>query len=513
MTAAGSTITATAVKPPMPPMHRSLAARVAVAALLTTLGLTAIVSLVEISALYLAEHRRMRQEIRQVAASVEPGAMLAAYHIDATEASAVVTGLLRSPTMQAAVLRTELGEVLAEGSNARVGQRWDAVSRWLFEDGSTLALPLATSSERFKDFLPERRSDMNPSIGMLELTVSPEAVGARFFTSVWIVLTALLVEVCLFAGVLLLVFHRYVTAPLARIGEAIDRLAMTDGATPTLDPQLYQRDDELGQIVAHTNEMVARLREQQDALLHREKVAALGSLLTGVAHELNNPLAIVLAQTELLAETARDEATRARADKIMSPAKRCARIVHTFLSMARNREMAIELTSPREMVEEAVSILDYSFQRHGIDIVVESDDAVPNIHADPALISQVVLNLLINSMQAVLEQGGDRKILVSVAPSSEDMGGVSVTVSDTGPGIPMDLRNQVLQPFFTTKKVGDGTGLGLSYANSVVLNHGGSIHIFDSALGGAGVRVLLPSAPPRSNDIVRAPDKEPKVDA
>lgn len=489
-----------------------LAVRVSLVTLLTIIALAIIVFCVELVALYHDERRRVRDSLEQLAGSVAPGAARAAYHVDQVQAAAILAGVMRSPAARDARIATELGEELAQRRRMSPPSIWDPVSEALFGDIVQASERLTVSQAELAG-APNQPAPNQPAagaaglieVGRLELSLSPHVIGRAFFGTLGIVLWTLVLELLIVGAVLFFVFHRNVTAPLSRVGDAIAKLSIGKEDGGRLSGQLYCRDDELGLIIVRTNEMIARLEEQQKELMHREKVASLGSLLTGLAHEVNNPLAITIAQAELLKETATTEPVRQRADKILSPAKRCARIIHNFLAMARNREMEVETVHPRELIDEAVALLDFKLVKDNVGVTVVVDDAAPAFRADAAQVCQALLNLLINAQQAISSAEGERRIEISAALDGPAGDSVRLAVADTGPGVPPALRDKVLQPFFTTKKVGEGTGLGLSYVNSVVQSHGGSLTISDAALGGAEVALTLPTAGPPDTKRAAAP--------
>ena len=244
------------------------------------------------------------------------------------------------------------------------------------------------------------------------------------------------------------------------------------------------------QDMTHGKEQETKIAAQQVALMHRERVAALGSMLAGVAHELNNPLAVVMAQTELLAETADNQETRDRAEKILKPVERCARIVRTFLALARQRDTKKAYINVEDVISDVRELLEYQFRTNNIEVMVNIAPGFPEIWGDGAQISQVLMNLLINSQQALMEMEQDRSIAIEVLMENEKT--IAIIVSDNGPGVPVSIQDRVFEPFFTTKPEGQGTGLGLSYCQSVAEGHGGIIEIEKSGQAGTSVRFEIP---------------------
>jgi CheY-like chemotaxis protein/two-component sensor histidine kinase len=213
-------------------------------------------------------------------------------------------------------------------------------------------------------------------------------------------------------------------------------------------------------------------------------------MLAGVAHELNNPLAVVMAQTELLAETANDEKTRQRAQKILKPVERCSRIIRTFLALARHRDTRKSNINIEDLISDVRELLEYQFRANEINVVVIIESNFPEIWGDGAQISQVLLNFLINSQQALMEIDQGRSIIIEAATVKENK--VRIIVSDNGPGIPDSIRNRVFEPFFTTKPEGQGTGLGLSFCQNVADSHSGTIEIDREVSSGTRITFELP---------------------
>ena len=231
------------------------------------------------------------------------------------------------------------------------------------------------------------------------------------------------------------------------------------------------------------------LARQREALYQREKLAALGSLLAGVAHELNNPLSVVVARAVLLEEQG-DASTQAAAVKIRAAADRCARIVRTFLAMARQQRPERGRVAINDVVTAALDITAYAVRTSGIEVALDLA-AVPPIHADADQLHQVLLNLVINAQHALQDHPGSRCIRVTTRhdPVLEV---VRITVGDSGPGIPAELRARVFEPYFTTKPIGVGTGVGLAVSLGIVEAHGGTLTVDCPPDGGAVFRITLP---------------------
>jgi PAS domain S-box-containing protein len=232
------------------------------------------------------------------------------------------------------------------------------------------------------------------------------------------------------------------------------------------------------------------LARQRESLHQREKLAALGSLLAGVAHELNNPLSVVVARAVLLEEQG-DSATKAAALKIRTAAERCARIVRTFLAMARQQQPERGPVAINDVVSAALDIAAYPIRTSSIEVTLDLSKHIPRILADADQLHQVLLNLVINAQQSLQEQPTPRRLHVSSCYDSF-VGVVCITVADNGPGIPEHLRTRVFEPYFTTKPTGIGTGVGLAVSLGIVEAHGGTLTVDCPDEGGATFTILLP---------------------
>jgi two-component system NtrC family sensor kinase len=233
--------------------------------------------------------------------------------------------------------------------------------------------------------------------------------------------------------------------------------------------------------------------ELRERLTHSEKMAALGGLVSGAAHELNNPLAGIAAMAQALQlEGAAQPETAQGLDTIRREAMRAARIVNDLLTFARLRPLERRDTNLNAVVRETFAATP-TLANHEVIWTLGLDPTLPNVSGDPDQIRQVITNLLVNAAQA-MAAGGRREALVRTWSNAEWAG---FEVLDSGPGIPPDVLPRVFEPFFTTKAQGQGTGLGLSISHGIVRAHGGDIHGENRPEGGARFAFRLPRDPTR----------------
>jgi PAS domain S-box-containing protein len=237
------------------------------------------------------------------------------------------------------------------------------------------------------------------------------------------------------------------------------------------------------------------LQRQREALLRSERLATIGELLGGVAHELNNPLTVILGQASLLTQMVPEGPLADRARRIQEAAERAARIVQTFLVVVRDTPLAREEVSLNRVVGEVVQLLAYQLRVATVKIVLELSDALPVVWGDPHQLHQVVVNLLTNAYHAVRSSAPPRRIRLSTTFDLE-RARVALEVTDSGPGIPKAIRPRIFEPFFTTKPIGVGTGLGLSVCRDILREHHGTIALVDTPGLGATFRVELPVGAP-----------------
>jgi two-component system NtrC family sensor kinase len=256
-----------------------------------------------------------------------------------------------------------------------------------------------------------------------------------------------------------------------------------------------------------------QIERQREALRQSEKLTAMGSLLAGVAHELNNPLAIVMGRASLLEEKCESADLKADLQRIREAAERCGRIVRTFLNMARSRPSQRHNVGLNEMAQAATDMLHYGYRSHGIELQLQLDPTLPEVLADGDQIGQVILNLLVNAQQALASIDGPRRVSVQTGVEpGEGQASVWLRVRDSGQGVSPELHGRVFEPFFTTKPEGMGTGMGLAVSRALAREHGGDLLLesvdVDSSLDGlrgASFRLVLPMNAQPDEDTIPSP--------
>jgi two-component system NtrC family sensor kinase len=231
------------------------------------------------------------------------------------------------------------------------------------------------------------------------------------------------------------------------------------------------------------------LRKTQEQLLQSEKMSAVGQLISGVAHELNNPLTAILGYAQLLESEGLDDRAQDYVRKLFKQAQRTHRVVQNLLSFARQRQSQKQHVDLRKVLEETLTLREYDLKTNNI--VVERDWAAdtPIASADMHQMEQVFLNIINNAMDAMMEKGPGGKLIVRTCAKDKF---VCVEFLDSGPGIQDPKR--IFDPFYTTKSVGKGTGLGLSICYGIVKEHGGDIVARNRPEGGALIEVRVPVA-------------------
>jgi two-component system NtrC family sensor kinase len=325
-------------------------------------------------------------------------------------------------------------------------------------------------------------------LGVLDISMSLDEVDREMRTDQ---LRLLLGGVAAIGGVSLMIFlliNRIVLAPVNDIVAATRIVASGDLHHTILLPQR----DEIGMLAQAFNEMTQKLSEAQRQIYQSEKLAAVGQLAAGVAHEINNPLTGVLSYASFLRKRAEDKPEfKDDLDVIVRETQRCRGIVKGLLDFARQSPPEKHPSNLNEVVERALDIVRTQLAAHGVHAEKHLRDDLPPVNADPNQIQQVLVNLLLNANDAIGEKGGFIFVESDAVPDEKMGPAVEIRVRDTGCGIPAASLEHIFDPFYSTKGK-KGTGLGLAVVWGIVQEHNGRIDVQSEVGQGTTFRVRLP---------------------
>jgi signal transduction histidine kinase/ActR/RegA family two-component response regulator len=237
------------------------------------------------------------------------------------------------------------------------------------------------------------------------------------------------------------------------------------------------------------NQQTQRLDQARQQVIQADKLSALGQLIAGVAHELNNPLTTIIGRTEIMLTEIKEEKAVIDLGQILSQGQRAAKIVKNLLSFARRASPEKQVCDVNAILRSVLDMLEYDFRVSNVKVNAHLDPSLPKTMADPSQVQQVFVNIVNNAHQAMKEQEGPGTISVRTGHDGDRL---TIVIGDTGPGIPLDQQNHVFEPFYTTKSETKGTGLGLSISYGIVKAHGGKME-FSSTIGeGTTFTVELP---------------------
>ncbi len=237
------------------------------------------------------------------------------------------------------------------------------------------------------------------------------------------------------------------------------------------------------------HEAMEQLKSSQEQLLQSAKLAAIGELISGISHELKNPLATISMAAEILDRKIDDEKSKKHVQIVSNHVQRAVSIVDNLLSFARKHEPNRSYVSVNNAIQSTIELLSYELMRDNIEVVTELDSNIPNTMVDFNQMQHVFLNLIGNAGQAMHEAHGKGKLSIRTQESKET---IQITIADDGPGIPEEIKDRIFEPFFTTKDVGKGTGLGLSICYGIIDQHGGTIQVKSKEGEGSTFTVELP---------------------
>jgi len=357
-------------------------------------------------------------------------------------------------------------------------------------------------------------------LGVLDIVYPLERIDRTIQRNTITIIGLSLAFVVLAAILVSLLVQRTVYEPLADLESGAARLASGD-----LDHPIPVRShDELGQLAESFNTMMQALRssrleleewgrtleqkvEEATRELHLaqaeaargEKLASVGLLAAGIAHELNNPLTGVLTFSTLVRKQMPDDSPEAEdLDLVIQETRRCASIIRRLLDFAREKAPEKSYADLNALIERTVELISESARAAGIAVETDLDPSLPTVWMDQNLVEQVVMNMLVNAEHAIGEEG---RIMIRTrlredfrrnAADAETVSMVEITIRDTGCGIPEENLQKIFDPFFTTKGVGKGTGLGLSVSHGTIEAHGGSIEVDSKEGEGTEFRIYLP---------------------
>lgn len=254
-------------------------------------------------------------------------------------------------------------------------------------------------------------------------------------------------------------------------------------------PILDKRTGEVESVV-HYSKPITEKKKLEQQMMQAEKLASLGQLVAGVAHELNNPLGVILFYAGLLMRDLPEGSSSAEDARVIEKhAETCKTIVEDLLTFSRNVETVPIPLDLNESMKKVLGVLHKQFTKDGIKLETRFDGDIPLIFLDASRIGQVWMNLLLNARQAIKNGNGLIRVTTMRCASSGD---VRVFVEDNGEGIPSDIIHKIFDPFFTTKKIGEGTGLGLSVSYGIIREHGGDIRVTSTPGMGSVFEVFFP---------------------
>lgn len=280
---------------------------------------------------------------------------------------------------------------------------------------------------------------------------------------------------------------RQILGPLSRLKQFTQRIARGD-YTPLTPALVYQ--DEFYDLTQAMNFMLAELQRRQEILMQTQKLRALGTLTAGIAHELNNPINNITLTAYGLRDndpslSAADKA--AMLQEVIDESDRLRGIVSNLLDYARESEVLREPLDMGQLLQETLLLVGKQIKLAGVHLHLDMPPTLPQVQGDRRQLRQVLLNILVNALDAIPSPGH-----IHITVRQESPGIVAVAIQDDGPGIPPTILPYIFDPFFTTKPAGRGTGLGLAVSQGIVARHGGRIRVASEPGQGATFTVLLP---------------------
>lgn len=348
--------------------------------------------------------------------------------------------------------------------------------------------------------------ETNFSTAAVDSTIKQNRIGTILFGGVFVVMISF--SLCI-------ILYHFVSKPVSLLDEGMHRIAKGE-----LDYKIeIKSKDEMGLLADTFNSMASDLKKYkenmenwtkaleeevrkktseimkaQDQLINAEKLASLGRMAAGVAHELNSPLTGIVTFSHLMLKRTPPENKLDIEDLevIIEQANRCSKIIKSLLGFSRKTSSDKIHININDLTDSTVAMLRNQAKFHNIRFNISFDNTIPPVAVDPNQLQQVFINLLINAADAMNERGQITVITRTIAEMANDKKYIEIEFTDSGPGIPEDHIGKIFEPFFTTKPVGKGTGLGLSVSYGIIKKHGGNIFVRSDSGKGASFFVRLP---------------------
>ncbi len=388
-----------------------------------------------------------------------------------------------------AMLIDSLGKPLTETAADATDTRWATATLRNFdnlEGGASGVINIWDNEIEY--FAGAAKIDVGGLNVVTRISVSAAYLTARQLLSDLVIVGLIIVFIAAISGV---VVSRKFTAPLETLSAAVRKVAKGD-----FDVNVdIQSRDEIGQLSTSFNDMADELMERerslksaQLALVQSEKMAAVGTLSAGLAHEVKNPLSAVLGYAQLSKrKLSQPDVVLKHLNTIESETRRCNEIISNLMQFSRQEKGEFTDVTINEVVEKSVGIVDHQLGLNDVHVNMQLAPDIPEIIGNPNQLQQVLMNLAINAQQAMAPDGGTVDI---VTYCDDDK--VYISVSDTGPGISEEVAKKIFEPFYTTKAAGEGTGLGLSVTYGIIQDHKGDIRVERADSGGARFVIELP---------------------
>ncbi len=396
--------------------------------------------------------------------------------------------ILRNDAFEA-VLIDSLGKSITVGADPDVDTHWATATLDSFdnlEGGAAGVTNITDNGTAY--FAGAAKIDIGGMNVVTRISVSAAYLTARQLLSDLVIVGLIIVFIAAISGV---VVSRKFTAPLEALSRAVRKVGKGNFE---VNVEIQSRD-EIGQLSTSFNDMADELKEREHslktaqlALVQSEKMAAVGTLSAGLAHEVKNPLSAVLGYAQLSKrKLEQPDIVRQHLDTIENETRRCNEIISNLMQFSRQEKGEFTDVSVNEVVEKSIGIVDHQLGLKNVQVEMTLAPDIPEIIGNRNQLQQVLMNLAINAQQAMAPDGGTVDIVTSC-----DGDKVYISVSDTGPGIAEEVAKKIFEPFYTTKAAGEGTGLGLSVTYGIIQDHKGDIRVERAESGGARFVIELP---------------------